>query len=276
MCWHSQFNVSNLRALMRHRFLSTTGLLALVLACPCVAHAQAEELPAPAAGAAPGAVDSKSTASPTPAPSVPAAPASTLATPVEPAVRSHGWVLIPYLGFNLPVETAAKSYSAGFRVGALAGWALTPGFSVNGEFALDLMDGDADATMLKPHEYYLDFVLSPLFHFRSGKIVVGPRLGWFTNHRSFSDSDSAPLREWRATEGARSAYTGPLLEEHSGQGLLFGFNVGGFVPLGKLTIGMVASASFRHFTTVTCGPTGCVGNYYSLATIMSLSLAALL
>jgi hypothetical protein len=275
MCWHSHFNAITLWSLMRRRLLSTTGLLAFALACPAVAYAQAEELPPPAADPVPAPTASRAAGSPIAAPATPAVPAILPSTPVDAGVRDHAWLIIPYFGLNLPVATAARSYSAGFRLGVIAGWSLTPKFSLNGEFTLDLMDGDADASMLKPHEHYLDFVLSPLFHFQSGKIVVGPRLGWFTNNRSFSDSDSLPMREWKATEGARSAYTGPLLEEHSGQGLLFGFNVGGFVPLGKVTIGMVASSSFRHFTTVRCGLTGCVGDYYSFATIMSLSLAAL-
>ena len=159
-------------------------------------------------------------------------------------------------------------------MGGLAGWHLTPRFSINGEFTLDFMDGDMDSSMLKPHEHYLDFVLSPLFHFWSHKIVVGPKLGWFTNHRSYSDSDSAALREWWSEHGTRAGYAGPILEAHSGQGLLFGINAGGFIPLGRLAIGLLASANFRHFTTVDCGPYGCVGDY-GLVTIMSLSVAAL-
>jgi hypothetical protein len=186
----------------------------------------------------------------------------------------HGWVLIPYFGLNLPVADTAKSYSAGFRLGGLAGWHVTPRISINGEFTLDFMDGDTDASMLKPHEHYLDFALSPLLHLRSGKIVVGPRLGWFTNNRSYSDSDSKPLQEWLATHGSLSGYTGPILEAHSGQGLLFGINAGGFVLFDKLAIGLLASASFRHFATVDCGPYGCVGDY-GLVTVMNLSLAAM-
>jgi hypothetical protein len=65
------------------------------------------------------------------------------------------------------------------------------------------------------------------------------------------------------------------LEAHSGQGLLFGINAGGFVPLGRMTIGLLASASFRHFTTVDCGPYECAGDY-GLVTVMNLSLAAMI
>ena len=261
---------------MRKRLFSTAGLLALVLVCPRSARAQAEEAP-------PSAVEN----APVPAPAPPQATAVPMSTPTTPAMapspqttpsatieHDHGWVLIPYFGLNLPVAATANRYSAGFRLGGLAGWSLTPRFSVNGEFTLDLMDGETDASMLKPHERYLDFVLSPLLHLRSGKIVVGPKLGWFTNNRSYSDSDSKPLQEWLATHDSLSGYTGPILEAHSGQGLLFGINAGGFIPVGKLTIGLLASASFRHFTTVDCGPYGCTGDY-GLVTVVNLSLAAM-
>jgi hypothetical protein len=257
---------------MRHWLLSTTGLLALVLVCPRVTRAQAEELPPAAVDNVPAPAAPQATTPPMAAP--PAAAPSPQAPPSAAVARDHGWMLIPYLGLNLPVAAAAKSYSAGFRLGGLAGWSLTPRFSINGEITLDLMDGDADSSMLKPHEHYLDFVLSPLLHFRSGNIVVGPKLGWFTNSRSFSDSDSAPLREWMFVHGSRSGYSGPMLEAHSGQGFLFGINAGGFIPAGKLAIGLLAGASFRHFTTVDCGPYGCTGDY-GMVTVMSLSVAAL-
>lgn len=244
---------------MHRWFFSTTGLLALVLACPRVAQAQAEELPPAAVDNVPAPAVHQATVSPMPAPTAPAAAPSPRANSSAAVPREHGWVLIPYFGFNLPVATTANSYSAGFRLGGLAGWYLTPRFSIDGEFTLDLMDGDTDSSILKPHEHYLDFVLSPLFHFRSGEILIGPKLGWFTNSRSVSNDSFTP---------------GPILEAHTGQGILFGINAGGFVPFGKLAIGLLASADFRHFTTVDCGPHECAGDY-SLVTVVSLSVAAL-
>ena len=273
MGWHSQVNVSTLPFLMRRWLLSTIALLALILACPRGVRAQAEELPQTAGDQMPAPATTQATVPPISAPPAPAAAPSPPAPPAAAAEHDHGWLLVPYFGLNLPVAASAKNYSAGFRMGGLAGWSVTPRFSINGEFTLDLMDGDPDANMLRPHEHYLDFVLSPLLAFRSGKIVFGPRLGWFTNRRSFSDSDSAGLREWWAATGSRSGYTGAILEAHNGQGLLFGINLGGFVPFGKVAIGLLASASFRHFTTVDCGPYGCVGDY-GLMTIMSIALAA--
>ena len=256
---------------MRPWILSTTGLFVLVLACSGVAHAQAEELPQATPEKIP-APEALQAAPPITAPSVapPTPPALTSAT-IE---RAHRWVLIPYFGFNLPMASATKNYSAGFHLGGLVGWHVTPRFSINGEFTLDLMDAQTDTDILTPLEHYLDFVLSPLLHFRSGKIVIGPKLGWFTNNRSFSDSDSAGLRAWEAENGTLEGYTGPLPEAHSGQGFVLGLNAGGFAPVGTLQVGLLASASFRHFTTVDCGAYGCSGDY-GLLTILSLSLAAL-
>ena len=276
MCWHSPFGVGTLASLMPRRILATTGLLALGLACPGVAQAQAEEAPPEMLDSVPAA--KQATAAPMPALSDPApAPSPRVSPSVSPSAavaRDHGWVLIPYFGLNLPAGTAAKSYSAGFRLGGLAGWQLTPRFSINGEFALDLMDGDTDSSMLKPHEHYLDFVLSPLLHLRSGALVVGPKLGWFTNNRSYSESD-ATSSQCLGMTGSRSDCSGPTLEAHSGQGLLFGLNAGGFMPFGKVAIGLLASANFRHFTTVNCGAFGCIIDY-GLVTVMTLSLAAML
>jgi hypothetical protein len=239
-----------------------------------VARAQAEEAPPAAIDNLPGPAIPQASMSPMPAPATPAVRQRPESPPSTDVARDHRWVLIPYFGFNLPEDSAAKGYAAGFRLGVLAGWSLTPRFSVNGEVTLDFMDGETDASILKPHEHYLDLVLSPLIHLRSGRIVFGPRLGWFTNHRSFSDSDSAPYRDCLASAGSRADCAGPNLEAHSGQGLLFGLNAGGFAPFGKVAIGLLASASIRHFTTVDCGPTGCVGDH-GLLTILSLALAAL-
>ena len=258
MCWHSLFSVGTLPFLMR-RWISTTGVLALVLACPCVAQAQAEEAPPETVDSLPA--PAQATATSMPAPLAPAETPSPQISPSAAIARDHAWVLIPYFGLNLPVAAAANSYSAGFRLGGLAGWHVTPRFSINGEFTLDLMDGDTDASILRPHEHYLDFVLSPLLHFRSGKVILGPKLGWFTNSRS--TSGSVVYRN-----------VGPTVEARNGQGFLFGVNAGIFIPFHKLALGILASANFRHFTTVDCGPYGCAGDY-SLVTIMSLSLVAL-
>jgi hypothetical protein len=259
---------------MRRSLLSTTGLFALALAIPRVAQAQAEEAPPSVVDNAPLPVPLQARTVPMSTPTTPVVAPSPHATSSATLEHDHGRVFLPYLGLNLPVADTAKSYSAGFRLGGLAGWHVTPWISINAEFALDLMDGDPDASMLKPHEHYLDFVLSPLLHLQFGRIVVGPRLGWFTNNRSYSDSDSAS-RQCMSATGSRSDCSEPSLEAHNGQGLLFGLNAGGFVPFGRMTIGMLASASFRHFMTVDCGPYGCGGDY-RLVTVVNLSLAAML
>ena len=222
---------------------------------------EAEPAPEPAATSAPLGGDAE------PAPDVPVTPAvpaaaqpkapstAPAATTPDASYAGHprGPVLLPYLGFNLPVGSLADDYSAGFRFGVLAGWHVRPRLSINGEVAVDLMDADADSSILKPHEHYLDVALSPLLHLRSSTVVVGPKLGWFRNSRS-KDAD---------LQFARRVAT---MFEHTGQGVLLGINAGGFVGFGRVALGLLASASVRHFLSVDCGGHACgdFGNVVAL------------
>lgn len=188
--------------------------------------------------------------------------------------RDRGPVFLPYLGLNLPVGRLGRSYSAGFRLGALAGWHVAPRVSANGELTLDFMDADTDPTIAQPHEYYLDFAVSPLAHFLSGAIVVGPRLGWFYNRRW---EDAGTARQSLFTTGSRSGLgaDAPTVAIHSGQGLLLGINAGGFVRLGKLAAaGLLASGTFRRFVTAQCRGSACATELGNGA-VMSLALAGL-
>lgn len=262
---------------MRRWTFPTTGLLAFALAFPRGAQAQAEAAPEPAPDLVPAPASPRSSSPPTPVSAAPgpAAPPAAQPTPPVAVGRERGLVFVPYLGMNLPVGSLAEIYSAGFRVGVLAGWHVAPRVSLNGELTLDLMDADTDTSILKPHEYTLDVALSPLFHFRSGEVVVGPTLGWFTNHRSDSEDDRAAyLANIANLENGTGTGSEPIAQPHSGQGFLLGINAGGFVPVGKLAIGLLASGTFRHFVTMSCGARGC-GGLPSNATVLSLSLAAL-
>jgi hypothetical protein len=183
-------------------------------------------------------------------------------------------VFIPNLGLNLPVGTLDRSYSAGLRVGALVGWHLSPRVSLNGELTLDLMDADRDSSFVAPHEYYLDFALSPLFHFRSGAIVVGPQLGWFVNRRS---QGAGTGREALFTGGSRSGSSlgpdAPTVAVHTGQGLVLGINAGGFVPMRKVAIGLLADFTFRRFVVAECSGSDCAGDLGNTM-VASFALAA--
>jgi hypothetical protein len=238
------------------------------LAVPQRAYAQAEEAPLSAVDPAPTVGPASSTPAPATAPA-----AATNAPPPE--IRGHGLVFIPNLGLNLPVGTLDRSYSAGLRVGALVGWHLSPRVSINGELTLDLMDADKDSSFVAAHEYYLDFALSPLFHFRSGAIVVGPQLGWFVNSRS---QDAGTGREALFTGGSRSGsgLFGPdaaTVAVHTGQGLVLGINAGGFVPTRKVAIGLLAGFTFRRFAIAECSGSDCAGDLGNTM-VASVALAA--
>ena len=205
-----------------------TGLLCLGLLFPRPVHAQAEELPP-----SPDALGTQASASdvPTPASSGPVthqntngpAPAPAGATPSH----QRGIVFAPYLGFNLPMGSTLDNYSLGFRLGALLGWHVTPRISLNGECSMDLMDADTDG-LWRPRELYVDVALSPLVHIRSSQIVVGPKVGWFSNARS------SPTLTW------------------NGQGILVGLNAGLFIPVRKVKVGGLLSAAVREFTSFSC------------------------
>ena len=240
-------------------------ILLLALAAPCAAHAQAEELPS---------TDAET--SPAPTPPSPRTTAPSPATEPTAPLPARGPVFIPSLGLNLPVGTLAKSYSSGLRVGALAGWRFTDRLSVNGEIALDLMDADNDTSGLKPHEYYVDALISPLVHLRSGDIVVGPKIGWFINRRTQSAS-SVTAQECLNSTGTRSNCSNPdapTVVPHSGQGLLIGINAAGFVPVGKLRLGLLASGTFGRFITASCDGAACASAMGNIV-VLSIAVAAL-
>jgi hypothetical protein len=216
---------------MQKTTVVTTGLLCLGLLLPRAAHAQAEELPPATIGIEPRAPETPTRAL---APAAPVSPRQTtdLAPTSATPNYQHGIVFAPYLGFNLPLGTASEHYSAGLRLGALLGWHVTPGLSVNGECSLDFMNADSDSSywssFWRPREFYVDATISPLVHIRSSQIVVGPKLGWFSNARS------SPILTW------------------NGQGFLFGINAGLFMPIRNVMVGGLLSAVMREFTSFSC------------------------
>jgi hypothetical protein len=72
---------------------------------------------------------------------------------------------------------------------------------------------------------FVDLTLSPLMSLRAGQVRLGPKIGWFSS---------------RETDESLTA---------DGSGLLFGFNVGLFVPYGGVSIGGLLTGSFRFFTS---------------------------
>jgi hypothetical protein len=191
------------------------------LLVPLRAHAQAEELPAPPA-------EAPATAS-APAPfAEPQKPAPELVpAPTDPS-RSHGILLLPSLGFSVPVGSTSQAYSESYRLGALVGCHLSRRFSLNGELNIEAVDADTDASFWRPHELMVDLTASPLVHLRSSQVVVGPKVGWFGDTRSDSG-----------------------LSGH-GQGLVLGLNAGLFLPWHGVLVGGLVSAVVRHFISFTC------------------------
>ena len=111
-------------------------------------------------------------------------------------------------------------------MGAFAG----PFLSINGELSIDIENPDTG-----PGESALGALLalsfSPLFHFgpRMLDIVVGPRLGFFADSRTYS-----------------SDYTGD--DTYSGSGYLAGFQTGAFISLGRIYLGGLLSVTAHKYT----------------------------
>jgi hypothetical protein len=240
------------------------GLLFLITAICRFAYAQAEELPPSLAPVAPA-----------PAPVDPP-PSAAEAQPTRD--REHGLVLVPSLGMNVPVGRLTDGYTQGFHLGALVGWHLNPTFSLNGGLGFDLMNSNWDSSIFDPHEYYFDVSLSPLVHFHSDAIFIGPQIGWFENNRSQSSGQGSNLfsgGQRSALPGSSSVSPPPTLVKHSGHGVLLGVTLGVFTPVGKRALGLVASGGYRRFITASCAGTACAADQLGGVAHMDISLAAL-
>jgi hypothetical protein len=159
------------------------------------------------------------------------APAPAYAPPSEPRFR-RGFIILPYLGLNVPVGEGSDGFSAGLRLGALFGWHVGPSVSLNGEFNIDVMNiKNSSSTDTNPSLVFVDFAFSPLFHIALPQleIVVGPKLGFFGASSSY--------------DYAGSTYTG------SGSGVTYGLNTGVFFPLGNIAIGGLLNYTVRSFSS---------------------------
>ncbi len=145
-------------------------------------------------------------------------------------------LFVPYLGFTLPVGDGWAAYNGSPRFGAVLGWHVTDEVSVNGECDVDYarfepgVGGQTSGSNFwsgfwNPTGHYIDLTASPLVSLRAGQVRLGPKLGWFTSE---------------ASEQGASA---------TGSGLVFGFNVGLFLPYQGVSVGGLLTGSFRVFTS---------------------------
>ena len=146
-----------------------------------------------------------------------------------PPPRHRGFLLLPYLGVNIPVGDAAEGTSAGFRLGGLLGFYVAPILSLNGELNIDVINVDTDADVTTA---ILDWCFSPLFHFGPprAEFVVGPKLGFFTEASSYS---------YGGQDYSSSAY-----------GTAYGFNAGLFFALGRISIGGLLNYTAHSYSHV--------------------------
>jgi hypothetical protein len=162
----------------------------------------------------------------------------------EPPAK-HGFLALPYLGFESHRGNTGQGLSAGFIMGALLGGRISPNFSLNGELRLDVLNPDTAGSGVDVTIIELDLAVSPLFHvpFRGGEFVVGPKLGLFVGADSLS---------YGGIEQQSDTATGYVAGVNSG---VF-FDVSRRVALGGLVSFSVRDAS-RVCTTISGGSENC-------------------
>lgn len=94
---------------------------------------------------------------------------------------------LPFVGVYSYQNVDRKSYRPGPRAGGLLGVRLLPWLSLNGEITYDKswiqsLEGG------NPSEAFVDFALSPLFHWTHGRgeLVLGPEIGYFTSSEAYT------------------------------------------------------------------------------------------
>jgi len=151
----------------------------------------------------------------------------------------RGLLFLPHVGINLPWSDNSGDYTNGISAGALFGVHLNSRFSLNGELNVEFMNPNGYG---RPAEQIVDYTVSPLVHFGSSQrhIVIGMKLGGFSFTRTEYDADS-------------------YAEEFSASGLVWGFNVGGFIPIGPIAVGGLVSLIFRRFSNNCSSLSGATG-----------------
>jgi len=156
-----------------------------------------------------------------------------------PPPGKHGFLAIPYLGFEQHEGSTGDNFGVGFIMGGILGGRINPQFSINGELRIDILNpkntGGDDVTAVE-----VDIAFSPLFHvpFQQGEFVVGPKLGAY----GFSFSDMVGGVE--ANKGNASGYAA-------------GFNTGVFFNISPtVALGGMLSFTLRQPTKECSTPYG--------------------
>jgi hypothetical protein len=137
---------------------------------------------------------------------------------------------LPFVGVYSYQNVDRKSYRPGPRVGGLLGVRLLPWLSLNGEVTYDKswiqsLEGG------NPSESFVDFALSPLFHWTHGRaeLVLGPEIGYFTSSETYI-----------------SMATGTQVAGSS-SGLVVGLNAGVVARVNRyVSLGGMLSLEVRH------------------------------
>jgi hypothetical protein len=150
--------------------------------------------------------------------------------PTVPPYR-RGFLMMPYLGLNVPVGSTSDGISTGLRLGGIFGWHVGRFLSLNGEMTIDILNFDTGPGV-SATAAAVDLTFSPFFHFGLPQVefVVGPKFGFFGKSVTLSESGSQD-------------------STYSGGGLVYGFNAGVFIPLGRIAIGGLFNFTGRSYSS---------------------------
>ena len=181
------------------------------------------------------------------------------ATASDDAGFHRGFLLLPFVGANLPLGDPFAGFDLGFRAGGVGGFHVLSYLSINGECSVDFLNPNNVEMGSNLHARVADFALSPFFHIAldRGEIVMGPRIGAFT-------ASSSLVR-----------YDGVTNREESARGLAYGFNLGVLGGIGDIAVGAMVGYTTRHATRtdVTIAQAGTQGR--AVPNALSVAVAAL-
>jgi hypothetical protein len=156
-------------------------------------------------------------------------PPGAYAPPPPPPEGKHGFLALPYLGFESHRGTDATDLGTGFIIGTLLGGRVNPNFSINGELRIDILRPKDVPSNVSVSMAEVDLAFSPLFHvpLPAGELVLGPKLGFFAGSMSISSG-------------------GVEQSNASVSGLVAGLNAGAFFDVSRSTaLGGMVSFTIR-------------------------------
>ena len=137
--------------------------------------------------------------------------------PPRPPRLKRIFLALPYFGVHTYQNSDASVYGPGLRFGSLIGGRLNDRLSLNADLTVDVSNVGIAGSFGFRREYSIAFAFAPLLQMpaRRLEIVVGPKVGLFVLNTEISSGD--------------------VTGETSQRGVVFGIDIGVFVPVSQTT-----------------------------------------